>query len=343
MSHRTVLVSVLAVAWIAAVLLAGCTGPAATPVPTPTPTPAMTPTPLPAEKDTFTQADDGGSYPVSPGALIQLRLAENPTTGYQWNLSLTTGLSLVNESYILDDPTGRLVGSGGTHVWFIRAVQEGEQGISAVYARPWEPAEPGVTFFTLTLLVGGGTCGVDVCTLPTTLPAVPPRYHIYTGEDSGKTVEETLGGTFGIRLQANPSTGYSWNLSLTKGLSLSGDAYIPSSSPGQLVGAGGVQSCTIVTTATGDQAATAEYRRPWISSGTVTYQDLEGGFYGILGDDGKKYDPLDLDPRYQEDGLRVAFHATEAQGTAGIHMWGTPVSLDFIEEIPRFSLNVTVV
>jgi hypothetical protein len=99
----------------------------------------------------------------------------------------------------------------------------------------------------------------------------------------------------------------------------------------------------MVTTAAGGQLALAEYRRPWIPSGTVTYQDLEGGFYGIIGDDGEKYDPLDLDSKYRKDGLRVAFEATEARGTATIHMWGTPVNLDYIEEIPGFSLNVTVV
>jgi inhibitor of cysteine peptidase len=88
--------------------------------------------------------------------------------------------------------------------------------------------------------------------------------------------------------------------------------------------------------------ARAEYRRPWIPAGTVTHQDLEGGFFGIIGDDGKKYDPLNLDAKYQKDGLRVAFQATEAQGMVSIHMWGTVVNLDFIEEIPGFVLNVTV-
>ena len=342
MSARTLLTSLLAVVWIAAVLLAGCTSPGESPVPTPTPSPAMTPTPLPAEKDTFTQADDGGSYPVSPGALIQLRLAENPTTGYQWNLTLSPGLSLVNETYLPDDPTGKLIGAGGTHVWFLEAVETGDQLVSGSYSRPWEAPSGAAPDYTLALLVGGEGCGGTVCTLPQTPPAVPPRYHVYTGADSGKTVQEPLGETFGIRLQANPSTGYSWNLSLSEGLSLAGDEYIAPSTGEPRVGVGGVQSYTVVTKTKGAQLARAEYRQPWISSGTVTYVDLEGGFYGILGDDGKKYDPLDLDPEFQEDGLRVAFHATEAQGMGSFHMWGTIVNLDFIEEIPVFSLNVTV-
>lgn len=347
MFPRTLALSLIAAACIAAVLLAGCTSPAVTPVPTPRPTPAMTPTHQPGEKEVFTEmfteADNGGTFPVARGAVFPLRLPENPTTGYQWNLSITTGLSLLNESYVPDDPTGKLVGSGGTHVWYLEATGEGEQGISGVYHRPWEPAEPGVTFFTLTLEVAGGSCGIDVCTLPTTPATVRPRYHVYTAADNGKTVQEPLGETFGIRLQANPSTGYSWNLTLTMGLSLAGDEYIASPTAEGRVGAGGTRSYILVTTAKGAQLAKAEYRRPWVMAGTVTHVDLEGGFYGITGDDGKQYDPLNLDEKYRVNGLRVAFEAGEAKDTATTRMWGTPVNLVFIEEIPGFTLNVTVV
>ena len=345
MSPRTSTIpaSLPAVVCIAAMLLAGCTGPAVNPAATPIPTPAMTPAPLPGEKETFTQADSGGTFSVSQGAVIQLRLAENPTTGYQWNLSVTPGISIVNNSYLPDDPTGRLIGSGGTRVWFLEANETGEQVISGVYGRPWEASAGSAPGFTLTLVVSGESCGANVCPISPSPPAVPPRYHIYTGTDNGRTVQEPLGETFGIRLEANPSTGYSWNLTLTKGLSLSGDEYLPSSTGGQRVGAGGVQSYTLITTAKGDQLARAEYRRPWDTTGTVTHQDLEGGFYGIIGDDGKKYDPRNLGPEYQKDGLRVAFHATEARGMGSIHMWGTLVNLDSIEEIPVYSLNVTVV
>jgi inhibitor of cysteine peptidase len=165
---------------------------------------------------------------------------------------------------------------------------------------------------------------------------------VYTEADTGKTVEEPLGETFEVRLQENPTTGYSWNLSLTEGLTLSGDEYIPSSTGGQVVGAGGIRSFTLVAAGAGDQEVRAEYRRSWVASGTVTFQDLEGGFYGILGDDGRKYEPLHLDPKYERNGLRVAFEATLAKDAVSTRMWGTPVNLGFIEEIPEFSLGVTV-
>jgi inhibitor of cysteine peptidase len=350
MSARTHLTPLLALAWIAVILLAGCTAPAGTTPPAQTPagtpqsTPPPSPTRPPAGPGSFDQTNDGGTYPIATGAVIQLRLPENPTTGYIWNLSVTTGLTLVNETYIPDDPTGRLIGSGGTHVWFLKAVITGDQTITGVNRRPWEPASPGISFYTLNLVVGEGSCGGNVCTIPVTSPSVPvpARYPVYTEADSGKAVQEALGGTFGVRLPENPTTGYSWNLSVPVGLTLSRDEYLPSSSGVQMVGGGGVRSFTFIAAKAGAWNLTAEYRRPWMKAGTVTYQDLEGGFYGIVGDDGQKYDPLNLEAKFRKDGLRVAFDATVARDVVTTHMWGTPVNITDIEEIPAYSLRVQV-
>lgn len=68
-------------------------------------------------------------------------------------------------------------------------------------------------------------------------------------------------------------------------------------------------------------------------TGTVTYMDLEGGFYGILGDDGEKYFPLNLDPSYREDGLRVRFTVRERNDVMTTTMWGKTVELTAIERM----------
>ena len=109
-----------------------------------------------------------------------------------------------------------------------------------------------------------------------------------------------------------------------------------------MLGGGGTRSFTLVAAGAGTWSISAEYRRPWVDSGTVTYQALEGGFYGIVGDDGKKYEPLNLDARYRKDGLRIAFDATPASDTVSTRMWGTPVNLTSVEEIQGFSLSVVV-
>lgn len=67
-------------------------------------------------------------------------------------------------------------------------------------------------------------------------------------------------------------------------------------------------------------------------NGTVMYVDLEGGFYGIVADDGERYLPADLPVEFRQDGLRVAFTADRATGAATLQQWGTPVDIVSIKE-----------
>ena len=60
---------------------------------------------------------------------------------------------------------------------------------------------------------------------------------------------------------------------------------------------------------------------------TVRYQDLEGGFWGLVADDGQKYDPLELDEALQQEGLRVRFSARPDTDRMSSHMWGQIVEL----------------
>ena len=61
--------------------------------------------------------------------------------------------------------------------------------------------------------------------------------------------------------------------------------------------------------------------------GTILFQDLEGGFYGLVADDGAKYDPLNLDEAFHQDSLRVRFRARRRTGVMTIRMWGQPVDI----------------
>ncbi len=74
-------------------------------------------------------------------------------------------------------------------------------------------------------------------------------------------------------------------------------------------------------------------RRAVSGTGTVTYVDLEGGFYGIIADDGERYLPTNLAEDYRVDGLRVRFSADVEEDTAGFQMWGTQVTILTIERI----------
>ena len=68
-------------------------------------------------------------------------------------------------------------------------------------------------------------------------------------------------------------------------------------------------------------------------TGTVHYIDISGGFYGILADNGRHYDPLNLDPAFQKDDLRVRFTGEEVQGLVTMRMWGRPLRIQRIEQL----------
>jgi hypothetical protein len=68
-------------------------------------------------------------------------------------------------------------------------------------------------------------------------------------------------------------------------------------------------------------------------TGTIRYLYFEGGFYGIVSDDGKHYDPTNLSPEFQTDGLRVSFKIKTLENMCSFHMWGTLVIIITIEKI----------
>ena len=68
-------------------------------------------------------------------------------------------------------------------------------------------------------------------------------------------------------------------------------------------------------------------------TGTIVYNEIEGGFYGIKTDDGKKYNPINLDAPFRKDGLRVKFDANPKKGMVGIHMWGEYIEIIHIEAL----------
>jgi len=66
--------------------------------------------------------------------------------------------------------------------------------------------------------------------------------------------------------------------------------------------------------------------------GTVVYLSFEDGFYGIVGDDGENYDPINMPQEVKVDGLRVQFTAN-LKDHLSYHMWGYVVKLFSIERL----------
>lgn len=115
------------------------------------------PFPEAGRNPSFTEADNGTTATFGNGTVFYLKLSENPTTGYSWELELSQGLSLLSDEYIQDEPPEGveqpLVGAGGAHLWEIKADAKGSQQVKGIYKRSWEEETGKEDNFTLNIEV----------------------------------------------------------------------------------------------------------------------------------------------------------------------------------------------
>jgi hypothetical protein len=62
-------------------------------------------------------------------------------------------------------------------------------------------------------------------------------------------------------------------------------------------------------------------------NGKITYVEVEGEFYGITAEDGRRFMPINLPDKFKQVGLAVAVQAVLAENVIGIHMWGQYIEL----------------
>jgi inhibitor of cysteine peptidase len=88
---------------------------------------------------------------MSAGESFQISLPENPTTGFQWNI---TGTGEPVTIFVGDDfrPSSG-VGGQGTHYWRFRTTQAGEAEIRMVLQRSWKTPAEIPKSFTLRVVV----------------------------------------------------------------------------------------------------------------------------------------------------------------------------------------------
>ncbi len=124
-------------------LFCGCTQAPATPQATTVPTTAIPATtqvpPVQQEKPmVYNESANNSTVTVFTGKEFVIELRENPTTGYMWNATVTSGLTILNDTYTMDAAPGGMVGVGGTHSWILTGTEAGLQQFRATYMRPWE-------------------------------------------------------------------------------------------------------------------------------------------------------------------------------------------------------------
>jgi len=147
--NRSISVIGLVMCCLVAVACSGCVGGPGNQTVSPT----LPGTPVLVGNLVVNESQNTGLVYMNQSKLITVRLAENPTTGFQWNLTTTPGLRIIKDEYIPSDTSGKMVGSGGTHVWDISTEMLGQQEIRAVYKRSWEPTTGNESTFTMTIMV----------------------------------------------------------------------------------------------------------------------------------------------------------------------------------------------
>jgi hypothetical protein len=65
--------------------------------------------------------------------------------------------------------------------------------------------------------------------------------------------------------------------------------------------------------------------------GTVVFRDKDGGFFGILSDNGGQFEPVNLDPQYRTDGLHVKLTGKLDDSHLGKHSWGNPLDVERVQ------------
>jgi inhibitor of cysteine peptidase len=67
--------------------------------------------------------------------------------------------------------------------------------------------------------------------------------------------------------------------------------------------------------------------------GTVKYISIEGGFYGIITDDGEHLDPVNLTEEYKVDGKKIRLDYSLTEEQVSFHMWGKLIVIKSIMSI----------
>jgi inhibitor of cysteine peptidase len=110
------------------------------------------------QKLELTKADSGKRARVRVGNVVVVRLAGNPTTGYQWQAAATNSPALRlagKPQYTAAARSPGVAGAGGTYTFQFQAMQPGTTTIKLFYSRPWEKNRPPAALFTVAVEVLG--------------------------------------------------------------------------------------------------------------------------------------------------------------------------------------------
>jgi predicted secreted protein len=209
-----------------------------------------------AKKVMVRDADNNGQVTLDLGDTLVVRLTANAGTGYSWGVASNNPLVLRPLGSTLVPPASGMPGGRTEQELQFRAAGLGGQTLILVYRRPGNAGAntSGTTSFNLNVWV------VPVTGLP-----LPTAGVTLWDNDSGRQVPVRVGDTVTVRLTANPSTGYSWNLAgggPPPLLQLQGTPRNEQTG-GNVVGAPSTQVYRFRVVSAGQGVLRLLYQRPW--------------------------------------------------------------------------------
>lgn len=89
-----------------------------------------------------------------------------------------------------------------------------------------------------------------------------------------------------------------------------------------------------LSTPQAEAAANDEVVLIWHNA-TVRYFEFEGGFYGLVTEDGQKLLPMNLSEKYQHDGTKVKVQGDLVKDIMSLHQWGELFNINEIEIVKQ--------
>ena len=98
---------------------------------------------------TLESQDSGKTIKMELDGTFEVRLQENPTTGYRWKVQSTPGLEEIGDHFT----AGAATGEGGIRAFEFRASSAGSHELRISSGRNWETKDPSNGFFRATIAV----------------------------------------------------------------------------------------------------------------------------------------------------------------------------------------------
>lgn len=172
------------------------------------------------------QDDAGGEFALVMGDTLVVRLAANPTTGYNWRVVSTNDTLLPAAGDPVYAVSSDLTGAGGVATFRFLAKAAGEATVQIGEFAPGADHSDTTLDFNVTIVEPAPLTGDTVTA---------------TAEDTGKTIDVAAGDWLAVELESNPSTGYLWLVTANDGAVL---RLLPEggfAATGDAPGAGGTQ------------------------------------------------------------------------------------------------------